>query len=60
MTLNDIMNELVNTTAATAEKRSDYEVMIPLDREGDIDEIDMYKVVRLTWDDAEKRVILEW
>jgi hypothetical protein len=56
MTLEELMLKLTIQV-----NKQDYEVVVPIDREGDIDEVDtMYPVRSLTYDVAEKRVILEW
>jgi hypothetical protein len=55
MTLEELMLKLTIQV-----DKQDYEVVVPMDQEGDIDEVDMYPVRSLTYDVAEKRVILEW
>jgi hypothetical protein len=60
--LKEIMTveELISKFANVDERMHEFEVVIPMEREGDIDEIETYDVTNLTWDTAEKRVILEW
>lgn len=41
--------------------REQYHVMIPVSNEdGDIDELECVEVISVTWDIAEKRLILNW
>jgi hypothetical protein len=54
------VEELISKFANVDERMHEFEVVIPMEREGDIDEIETYDVTNLTWDTAEKRVILEW
>lgn len=41
--------------------KAEYRMMVPITNEdGDIDEIEMVEVTSITWDIADKRLILNW
>ena len=58
MTINELIDELVQVSQY--DDKAEFKVMVPVEPDGDIDEVEMYEIRKLTWDIAEKRLILEW
>lgn len=60
MTVNEFLAQIPNIGVGVGQ-RGEYKVIIPEDPHvGDIDEIVPIEVVSVTWDDGDRRLIINW